>query len=98
MNLTENDALRIADTVLNDFKNSPFDGRILKHCRYYENDELARPRGSRANVWVAVIDNPLFDDTQFIVISDETGEPLYIQTKHTVNEIVKNGDGKYTTM
>lgn len=48
--------------------------------------------------WVAVINEPIFDTSAFLTISDETGEPLYIQNKHITREIEKNSDGNYQTI
>lgn len=55
-------------------------------------------RGSenkKESTWVISIKEPVFDELQFLSISDVTGESLYIQSKQLAREIAKDENGKY---
>ncbi|MFT5892069.1 MAG: hypothetical protein ACI9Y7_002178 [Dokdonia sp.] len=64
---------------------------------FEEKDKIIRGdrRGELLPNWIVAIDFPLFETTDFLTISDETGDPLYFQTKHGVYEIFKREDGVY---
>jgi len=63
-----------------------------------EERELARGenKGQKIKAWVVSIEDKLFDTVDFLTVADETGEPLYLQTKHTVSEIIKDSEGNYS--
>lgn len=52
-------------------------------------------KGEERPVWKVAIEDEIFNTTDFLTISDETGDPLYFQTKHGVYEIFKHEDGTY---
>ena len=85
----------ILDTLYKDLESSYNEDDI--HIYYKEEIELARGdiEGGKTNVWKVSIEDRLFETVDFLTISDETGEPLYFQTKHRVFEIEKNENDKY---
>lgn len=57
----------------------------------YRGDNKGKPHPT----WTAIIKAP-FDNTDFLAISDETGEPLYYQNFNMiVYEIGKDAEGNY---
>lgn len=94
---TEKQIKEKANKILYDMQGQFFKEDNLKKVVYHEKDNVARPRNKIIDTWVAVIDEPVFDSTIFLVISDETGEPLYMQNKHSIVEIEKDSKGKYVT-
>jgi hypothetical protein len=98
MNYTEKEILEKAIKILNDLNPQVFKVENLKGVSFSKEDNVARPRGKVMDTWVAVIEEPIFDTSIFLTISDETGEPLYIQNKHGIREIEKDNDGNYRTI
>lgn len=66
-------------------------------ARFRQTAEIARgiKKGEQAPLWSVTIEDSLFDTFDFLTISDETGEPLYAQSKHGVSEIIKDSNGKF---
>ncbi len=95
MRYTENEMLEKAKKILKDLNPQYFKDEYLKKIVFSKDDDVARPIGKIMPTWTAVIDEPITDSYEFLVISDDTGEPLYRQSKHLVVEVKKNGDGVY---
>jgi hypothetical protein len=95
MNYTEEQILEKAKTILQDLQGKFFKEENIDKIWFEEKDEVARPRGKIMPAWTVSINEPIFDSTNFLTISDETGEPLYIQSSHKVVEIEKDTDGNY---
>lgn len=97
MKHTEEQMMSKVKQVLSDLQGSFFKEENLKKIVFEPNrvPRIADNEGKITPCWIAVIDDPIFDTSVFLTISDETGEPLYIQNKHSVEEIAKNSDGKY---
>lgn len=95
MKHTEEQMLIKAKKILKDLNPQYFKDDHLLGVSYKESDEISRPRGKIMNTWVAVIEEPVFKSSEFLIISDETGEPLYIQGKHSIYEISKDDKGNY---
>jgi hypothetical protein len=94
MKYTETQILEKTKKILKDLKQEFYREDNLRKVVFAKKDELARPRGKIIDTWTAVIDAP-FDTSEFLIISDETGEPLYIQGKHSIYEISKDDKGNY---
>jgi hypothetical protein len=77
----------ILDTLYKDLESSYNEDDI--NIYFKEERELARGdnKGDKIKAWVVSIEDRFFDTVDFLTISDETGEPLYFQTKHRVFEI-----------
>lgn len=97
MKHTEEEMTAKAKKVLSDLHKEFYREENLKKVIFDPREELMRGinEGKEHPCWTAVIDEPLFDSSIFLTISDETGEPLYIQNKHGIAEIEKNSDGNY---
>jgi hypothetical protein len=98
MKHSEEQILAIAEKVLQDLQKQFYSKENIEGGWYTKEKELAR--GSRAGekvpLWTVSINEPVTDSAIFLTISDETGEPLYIQNKHGVAEIEKDVDGNYS--
>ena len=95
MKHTEEQMLEKAKQVLKDLQKTSYREDNLKKVKFSKSKEVARPEGKKIDSWTAVIDEPVFDRLLFLVISDETGEPLYFQSPHRVSEILKDEKGNY---
>ena len=96
MKHTEKQILEITKKVLQDIFEDLYKESDIEKVLYNEEEELIRGEniGKTHPCWVAII-NSLFDSTDFLVISDKTGEPLYIQGKYNTYEIEKNSERNY---
>lgn len=96
MKHTEKEILELAKKVLFDLQGIYYKEENIKKILYHEKDEVSRPKGKIIDTWVAVIDEPIFDASEFLTISDETGEPLYYQNANMrIHEIKKDSNGNY---
>ena len=96
MNYTQEQMLIKAKKVLQDLQKQYFKEENLLGVSFREKDEVSRPRGKIMDTWVAVIDEPIFEASEFLTISDETGEPLYYQNANMrIHEIKKDDNGNY---
>lgn len=95
MNYTKEEILKVTIKLLEDI-NYPYDMDEI-FISFKEERELARGvnKGKSIKAWVVSIEDNIFETTDFLTISDETGEPLYLQTKHIVREFGKDENGKY---
>jgi hypothetical protein len=100
MKHSNEEILALAKRVIMDLHGKYYDESLIRKVSFHADEELIRGQriGEKQPLWTIVIDEPLFDSTDFLTMSDETGEPLYYQTKHLVAEIIKNADGYYTTV
>lgn len=82
--------------VLKDLNSEYFKEEDIDNIRFIENDEVERPIDEVIDTWSVYITDPVFDAPEFLVISDETGEPLYYQNFNLViGEIEKTSEGNY---
>ena len=97
MNYTEQQMLDKAKVIIKDLQGELYKEENIRKVRYDAKRVMSRGKHKDKEhpSWVVVIDDPVFDTTDFLTISDETGEPLYIQSKHAVYEIAKDSEGKY---
>ncbi|MFT5892070.1 MAG: hypothetical protein ACI9Y7_002179 [Dokdonia sp.] len=96
MNHTKEQIRQILDKLYSDLKSSFNEEDISIYFK--EERELARGenKGAKIAAWIVSIeDTSFFNTIDFLTISDETGEPLYFQTKHKVYEIFKHEDDTY---
>ncbi len=57
--------------------------------------EYGKYKGKKDSLWLIAI-NSLFDNHNFLHISDETGEPIYYQNFNSyIFDVEKDKDGKY---
>jgi hypothetical protein len=98
MNYNENSILKKTIELLKELGSSEEDYKPQKAV-FEEKEILARGEGKGEvhPCWIVMIDDTSFFNTiDFITFSDETGEPLYIQTKHSIFLICKNESAKYS--
>lgn len=97
MNYTEEQILDKAKKILKILQGDYFNENNIIKSVYDAQEELmkGKNKGKLHPSWNVIINEPIFDSTTFLIMSDETGEPLYFQTKHSVYEIFKNEEGTY---
>lgn len=95
MKNTEEQILVKSKKILKDLNPKYFNENQIEKVSYRYNTDIARPVGKIMNVWVVILNEPITDSIEFLVLSDDTGEPLYIQSKHLIIEIEKNENGEY---
>lgn len=87
MNYTEDQITEKAIKVLSDLNPNYFRAESLDGINYSVD----------RNIWIICIYDSIFDASDFLTISDETGEPLYYQNFNMIKaEIIKGPDGIYT--
>jgi hypothetical protein len=96
MKYKEEEILAKAKKILFDLNGEFYNEKDIEGLRFIKNDIVTRPKKNVLDTWTIFINEPLFGGSSvFLIISDETGEPLYIQGKHSIHEIKKNEQGKY---
>ena len=93
----ENQILEIAKKVLQGYRKNRYKESDIENAIFDENEELMRGanKGKKHPCWTVSIKAP-FDNSDFLTISDETGEPLYYQNFNMiVYEIGKDDEDNY---
>lgn len=97
MKYTENEILEKVKKILKDLRKDRYKEGDVEKIFFDEKDELIRgkDKGKTHPTWTASIVAP-FENTDFLTISDETGEPLYYQNfSMIVFEVDKDSNGNY---
>ncbi len=89
MKLPESDVIKIAEKVLRDL-----------HQEFYVENCIEKvfvdPGSTNTAIWLAAFKISAFDTTEFLSISDETSEPIDLQTStEEPLKLIKGDDGKY---
>ncbi|WBV60101.1 hypothetical protein PFY12_13775 [Chryseobacterium camelliae] len=95
MKNTEKKILEKAKIILKDLQGEFFNEKNIEKINFSAEKEITVPKNMKLALWTIVINEPIFDSTIFLCISDEDAEPLYIRSKHKTSEIIKNSDGIY---
>jgi hypothetical protein len=95
MKHTEEQILTKGKEVLKDLYGNFYREEEVQKVLFDPNEELLRGGTGFIAAWTVVIIEPVSDSLIFLTISDQTGEPIYIQSKHLVREIMKDVNGKY---
>lgn len=81
--------------ILNDLTEGAYNKDSIININFREKEKLSFPNEDIIDTWVISIKS-LFDNRDFLFISDETGEPIYYHNFNLIKtEIVKNKDGIY---
>jgi hypothetical protein len=97
MKHTTEQILETTKKVLQGYRKNRYKESDIEKIVFNEKKELIRgeKKGKPHPIWTAIIKAP-FDNTDFLAISDETGEPLYYQNFNMiVYEIGKDDKGNY---
>lgn len=96
MNYTEQQILEKSKKILKDLHGQYYKEENIDKIWFEEKDEVARPNDKIMPTWTVSVNEPIFDTSEFLIISDETGEPLYYQNANMViHEIKKDDNGNY---
>jgi hypothetical protein len=92
---TEKQIIEKGNKVLNDLFGSSYMGEKVDKAFYNPEEQLLRGGPGNIAAWKLVVTEPVTDSFLFITVADDTGEPRYIQGKHTVSVIKKDAAGNY---
>ncbi len=93
MKNTEAKILEKAKQVMADLDGKYYSESTIGKPFFREKEEVAD--GQYADTWTVSVES-LFDNLDFLTISDETGEPIYYQNFNMIiSDIVKSAQGKY---
>lgn len=96
MNYTEQQILEKSKKILKDLHGQYYKEENIENAWFNEKDEVARPQGAIVPAWTISVNEPIFDASEFLIISDESGEPLYYQNANMIiHEIKKDNNGNY---
>ena len=94
MKNTEIQILEKAKQVMADLYGKHYSESTIGKPMFREKEEVAD--GQYADTWTVSIES-LFDNLDFLTISDETGEPIYYQNFNMIiTDIGKTAQGRYT--
>lgn len=97
MKHTEEQIIDKAKQILKDLLDKFYSDELIGGT-FFEGEEVilfGKYEGQKRPVWTVSIE-ALFDNIDFLYISDETGEPLYCQNFNTfIYGVEKNSKGKY---
>lgn len=97
MKYTQKEIVEKVKKILKDFRKDRYRESDIENVFFEEKDELIRGKNKSKKhpTWTVSIKAP-FENTDFLTISDETGEPLYYQNFNMiVFEINKDSNGNY---
>ncbi|MBB4806952.1 hypothetical protein HNP38_002248 [Chryseobacterium defluvii] len=95
MKNTENIIKEKTIKILNDLTEGVYNEDNIVNINFHEKNKLTFPTEKIIDVWVISIKS-LFDNRDFLIISDETGEPIYYHNFNYIkSEIIKNSDEAY---
>ena len=97
MKHTKEQIKTIALKIMKDIDGQFYRENYINSIMFDEQDKIARgvDKGKTKPTWTIFIKS-LFDNEDHLIISDETGEPLYYQNfNYIITEIIKKDDGSY---
>lgn len=97
MNYTEEQIINKARQIIKDLKGKYYSDELIGKAFFQKEETLPfeKNKEQKHPVWTISVE-AIFDNVDFLLISDETGEPLYYHNFNTYTfKIVKNSEGKY---
>ena len=92
---TEKQILEKAKLILKDLKGKNYKEECIRKISFNKEKMVLKPEEKIIPAWTVSI-NSLFENIDFLTISDETGEPICYQNFTTkILEIAKDETGKY---
>lgn len=95
MNYTEKEILEKAKIILKDLQTKYYNEKNIAGASFDKEKKLSGNENKKTPCWTILVNEPVFKSAIFLYISDESGEPIYIRSKHKTSEIIKNSDGIY---
>lgn len=97
MKYTEEQIKEKANQIMKDLDGKYYIENCVSNAKYKRKEEIftGKLKGKIISSWTISI-KAIFDNLDFLLISDETGEPLYYMNFNTICfDIEKDKDGKY---
>lgn len=95
MNHTKEQILEKSKKILKDLQKEFYNEVNIENTRFQKERPIRGNETKTIPCWITSVDEPVFDTSIFLTISDESGEPLYLQSAHKVVKIEKDIDGNY---
>ncbi|WP_410878481.1 hypothetical protein [Myroides sp. DW712] len=96
MKYTNEEILVKAIKILKSLNPDFFKESDIESISFSNKDVEKSISGENIDTWTVIIKESIFDASEFLVISDETGEPLYYQNFNMIiGEIEKKSEGDY---
>jgi hypothetical protein len=94
-NYTEEQILEKVKIILKDLKGEYYSDSCINNIYFNPEKQVSRPERKSIPAWTVSVKS-IFNNTDFLTISDETGQPLYYQNfNYRIIEIAKDNDGQY---
>lgn len=92
---TREKILEKAQMIMKDLQGKWYKETCVRKINFHKKSEAFDPQELTNDVWVISL-NSIFDKIDFLTISDETGEPIFIRHfSYQVQEIKRDSNGKY---
>jgi len=95
MKHTEAEILAKGKIVLKDIQGEYYNEKYIEGIRFHQEAPISLPDERVVPVWIIYVREPLFDSSVFLMISDDTAEPLCIRSKYSTVTLTKNTEGVY---
>lgn len=96
MKYTNEEILVKAIKILKSLNPDFFKESDIESISFSNKDVEKSISGENIDTWTVIIRESIFDTSEFLVISDETGEPLYYQNFNMIiSEIEKKSEEDY---
>lgn len=97
MKHTEAEITQIATKVLKDIDGPYYREKCIEKVWFEKEEVLLKgtDEGQKHPCWTIAV-NAIFNNTDYLIISDESGEPLfYSNFNYITTEVIKKQDGSY---
>lgn len=97
MKYTKEQIIKKSELVLKDLEGEYYRENLIEEVIFKENDKISMGpyEGEVKPVWIVFVKS-LFEHSDHLYLSDEDGEPIYLQNFNYISmEIAKNNEGKY---
>lgn len=95
MKHTEAEILAKGKIVLKDIQGEYYNEKYIEGVRFNPETPVRIPERVVMPLWTVFVREPLFDSSVFLMISDDTAEPLCIRSKYSTVALTKNAEGVY---
>lgn len=95
MILTKEKILEKTHMIMKDLQGKRYKETCVRKINFHKKNDTLHSQELTSDVWVISL-NSIFDKIDFLTVSDETGEPVFIRRfSYQVQEIKKDSNGKY---
>ena len=92
---SKEEVIEVSKKVLKDLQKDLFSEDNIVDAIFKLQDSYPNETDESFSTWTIVVEERVFGNSFFLIISDNTGEPLYTQSKHILSKIRKDSEGVY---